>query len=108
MSAQPRDGKRTLRNVHIFFITAVTIAGCMFTFKLFSFLMTIKKDELAGFAYDPILVYGLVSMGFLFLLTWAWLSGQFRNIESVKGEMFVRFEEQERAEGLPLTSGEEA
>ncbi len=101
---------RTLRNVHIFFVTAVTIAGCMFTFKLFSFLKTIKRDELAGFAFDPILVYAFVAMGFLCLMAWAYLSGQFRDLEAVKRDMLVRFDEQEAAEGMPadiLATGED-
>lgn len=91
---------RTFRIVHVFFVLAVTVAGCMFCFKLFSFLRTIKRDELAGFAFDPILTYGLVAMGFLCLLAWAYLSGQFRDIERPKYEMLERFEEQERAERL--------
>jgi nitrogen fixation-related uncharacterized protein len=86
--------------MHVFFITAVLCAGCMFTFKLFSFMKTIKKDELAGFAFDPILIYGFVAMGFLFLLCWAYLSGQFKDIERPKYEMLERFAEQERSEGL--------
>lgn len=86
--------------IHTFFVVAVTIAGCMFTFKLFSFLKTIKKDELAGFAFDPILIYGFVAMGFLCLLSWAYLTGQFKDIERPKHEMLERFREQERAEGV--------
>lgn len=92
--------KRRFRAIHTFFVLAVTAAGCMFVYKLFSFLQTIKKDELAGFAFDPILVYGFVAMGFLCLLAWAWLTGQFRDIERPKYEMLERFEEQERAERL--------
>ena len=37
-------------------------------------------------------------MGFLILLVWAYLTGQFRDIEGPKYEMFERFEEQERHE----------
>ena len=77
---------------------ACTAAGCMFVYKLFAFLKTIKRDELAGFAFDPIIVYALVAMGFLCLLAWAYLTGQFREIERPKYEMFRRFAEQERAE----------
>lgn len=107
--SEPPERGTTRRNIHVFFVTAVTIAGAMFTFKLFSFLKTIKKDELAGFAFDPIIVYALVAVGFLFLLAWAYLTGQFRDIESPKHEMLRRFEEQERAEGLAprLSQGEE-
>ena len=38
------------------------------------------------------------SMGFLFLLAWAFLTGQFKDIERPKYEMLERFAEQERAE----------
>ncbi|MFT5477230.1 MAG: hypothetical protein ACI8Y8_002575, partial [Planctomycetota bacterium] len=34
--------------VHIFFVGAALCAGGMFVFKMFSFLKTIKRDELAG------------------------------------------------------------
>ncbi len=92
------------RRVHALFITFVSIAGCMFIFKLFSFMKTVKRDELAGFAFDPIFVYGLVALGFLLLLAWAWMTGQLRNIESPKYEMLERFEAQEHAERLALES----
>ena len=81
-----------------FFVAAVTGAGGMFIFKLFSFLRTIKRDELAGFAFDPILVYAFVAMGFLFLLAWAFMTGQFRDLESPKLDMLERYDEQERAD----------
>ena len=81
-----------------FFVLAITLAGCMFFYKLFAFLTTIRKDELAGFAFDPILVYGFVAVGFLCLLAWAFLSGQFHNIEQPKRDMLTRFDEQERLE----------
>lgn len=95
--ARPKDAG-PVRGIHAFFILAVTVAGCMFVFKLFSFLQTIKRDELAGFAFDPIVIYGIVAMGFLLLLAWAYLTGQFRDVERAKYEMLERFEEQERAE----------
>lgn len=89
---------RVRRLVLSFFALAVTVAGCMFTYKLCAFLKTIRRDELAGFAFDPILIYGVVAMGFLCLLVWALLTGQFRDIERPKHEMLQRFAEQERAE----------
>lgn len=94
-TAEPRGPRRA---VLAFFCTAVTVAGCMFTFKLYSFLKTIRRDELAGFAFDPIVIYGIVATGFLLLLAWAFLTGQFRDIERPKHEMLERFLEQERAE----------
>ncbi|MFT5284191.1 MAG: nitrogen fixation-related uncharacterized protein [Planctomycetota bacterium] len=103
--AKPPFAKRAY---HIFFTLAVTGAGCMFTYKLFTFMKTIKKDELAGFAFDPLIIYAFVAMGFICLLAWAYMTGQFRDIESPKYEMlekFERFEEQERAERR-LTGGQ--
>ena len=91
---------RTRSLVLAFFVMAVTAAGGMFIFKLFSFLKTIKRDELAGFAFDPIMIYAFVAMGFMFLLAWAFLTGQFRDIEGPKYDMMDRFDEQERAERL--------
>lgn len=90
------------RTTHVFFVTVCAIAGCMFFFKLHEFLRTIKRDELAGFAFDPILTYAFVAMGFFFLLVWAFLSGQFRDIERTKHDMLERFAQQERDEGLTL------
>ena len=104
----PKRSGDSKRSFHIFFILAVTAAGCMFTYKLFSFLKTIKKDELAGFAFDPILIYGFVAMGFLCLLAWAYLTGQFRDVERAKYDMLERFEEQERAEFGPNVGGSDA
>ncbi len=94
------SGTRTRRLILAFFVTAVTAAGCMFFYKLFAFMTTIRKDELAGFAFDPIIIYGVVATGFLCLLAWAFLSGQFRNIEKPKYDMLERVREQERAEGI--------
>lgn len=81
-----------------FFVVAVTAAGLQFVRKLFAFLSTIRKDELAGFAFDPVLIYAVVTAGFLCLLVWAFLTGQFRDVEKPKYEMLERFEEQEAAE----------
>jgi hypothetical protein len=93
------------RGLHVFFVLAVLAAGCLFFYKLFSFLTTIRRDELAGFAFDPIVIYGVVAVGFLFLLAWAFLTGQFKDIERPKYDMLERFEEQERAELEELRRG---
>jgi hypothetical protein len=97
MSTSEQD-TRALRPIMIFFILAVATAGCMFTYKLFAFLSTIRRDELAGFAFDPIIVYGFVALGFFFLLAWAFLSGQFRQVEQVKIDMVENFFAEEERE----------
>ena len=99
------------RSVLACFVLAITCAGGMFVFKLFSFMKTIKKDELAGFAFDPILIYAVVTVGFLCLLAWAFLTGQFRDIERPKYEMLERCDAQDRSErtghlGGPLAESE--
>ena len=86
------------RGILIFFTIAVIAAGCMFVFKLYSFLSTIERDEMVGFAFDPILVYAFVAIGFLLLLAWAFLSGQFRDVERAKYELFEKYDAQVRAE----------
>jgi nitrogen fixation-related uncharacterized protein len=98
--------KARWRAVHIFFSLTCIVAGCMFVFKLHEFLRTLKTDELAGFAFDPILIYGFVAVGFFLLLMWAFLSGQFKDIEKTKHEMLERFFEQERQEGLHFEEDE--
>lgn len=98
---------RAFTPLHYFFVLFVLVAGGMFCFKLFSFLSTIKRDELAGFAYDPMITYGFVAMGFLCLLMWAYASGQFRDIERPKYDMLERFDAQERAEARMLGEIEE-
>ncbi|MDA1266458.1 MAG: hypothetical protein O2816_15365 [Planctomycetota bacterium] len=93
-----RVDRRKRRVVLTFFGAAVTVGGCMFVFKLFAFLTTVRRDEIAGFAYNPILIYGFVAAGFLLLLGWAFMTGQFRDIEGIKHEWMERYAEQERAE----------
>ena len=88
--------ERTFGPFHIMFTFFVLVAGGLFFFKLFAFMSTIRRDELAGFAFDPIITYGFVAMGFLCLLAWAYMTGQFRDIERPKHTMFERFEAQER------------
>ncbi|NUP96328.1 MAG: hypothetical protein HUU28_09210 [Planctomycetaceae bacterium] len=98
-SKQPLS-RRRWRTIHVVFTAVCLAAGCMFFFKLHEFLRTIKKDELAGFAFDPILTYGFVAVGFFLLLVWAFLTGQFKDVEKTKHEMLDRVFRQEREEGL--------
>ena len=98
MNSNAKKMSASRRAYHVFFTLAVTGAGCMFTYKLFMFMKTIKKDELAGFAFDPLIIYAFVAMGFIFLLAWAYMTGQFRDIESPKFEMLEKFDELEKQE----------
>lgn len=102
----PAASRHRWRFVHVFFVTACTTAGGMFCYKLHEFLLTIKRDELVGFAFDPVLIYSFVAGGFVLLLLWAFLSGQFKDIEKTKVEMLERVAAQERAEGLTFVEDE--
>ncbi|MCP3916483.1 MAG: hypothetical protein GY711_13075 [bacterium] len=92
----PAKEQKALTWVHWFFFVIVFSAGTLFFYKLYTFLSTIKNDEMAGFAFDPIVIYGCVALGFLCLLGWAYLSGQFRNVEQPKYEMLERWAKQEK------------
>ena len=83
--------QRVLGPVHYFFLLAVFVGGTFFCFKIYDFLATIKRDDIAGFAFDPVMIYGFVAMGFVCLLYWAFLSGQFRDVEKPKEEMLENF-----------------
>ena len=89
-----RENERAHTRIRIFFLCAVAAAGGMFTYKLFAFLSTIRHEDLAGFAFDPIIIYGFVAAGFLCMLAWAYVSGHFRDVESPKHDLFVRYREQ--------------
>ena len=99
MSDSPRKQVDTGQSViRLVFLVAATAAGCMFLNKLFQFWSTNLKGDLAGFGGKPIVVYLLVAAGFLFLLAWAFLTGQFRDVEGPKYDLFDKYNEQVRAE----------
>ncbi|HED65383.1 MAG TPA: hypothetical protein ENJ09_07495 [Planctomycetes bacterium] len=82
---------RVLGPVHYFFLLAVFVGGAFFCFKVYEFLSTIRRDDIAGFAFDPVVIYGFVAMGFGCLLYWAFLSGQFKDVEQPKLDMLDNF-----------------
>ncbi len=72
-----------------FSVTLVLVAGSAFFMKLFEFFniaTTDGSDALASFLI-PVLNYLLVAAGFFCLFFWAYLSGQFRDIEAAKYRM---------------------
>ena len=72
-----------------FSVTLVLVAGSAFFMKLIEFFniaTTDGSDALASFLI-PVLNYLLVAAGFFCLFLWAYLSGQFRDIEAAKYRM---------------------
>lgn len=77
----------------IFFGAASLFAGIGFLVKLIEFLASVDDPDILGFAVAPLVNYFLVAGGFFSLLVWAFLAGQFSNIEKTKYELL---EDQER------------
>lgn len=75
--------------VNVFSAVLVLVAGSAFLMKLvefFTIATTDGSDALASFLI-PVLNYLLVAGGFFCLFFWAYLSGQFRDIEAAKYRM---------------------
>ena len=73
----------------LFSIAMVVTAGTAFILKLIEFFATATRsgsDALASFLI-PVLNYLLVAAGFFCLFLWAYLSGQFRDLEAPKLRM---------------------
>lgn len=86
------------RFVFYFSILVVLMAGGAFLFKLVEFTLTFTKlasstpealnaDPTLRFAIQPVITYLIVAAGFACLFFWAYLTGQFRNIEGPKFRM---------------------
>lgn len=92
---------KTRRFLWVFSITMVLVAGTAFVFKLIEFYSTATQqgaDALASFLI-PVLNYLLVAAGFFFLFLWAYITGQFRDVERPKYRMLeieAEIEHQER------------
>jgi hypothetical protein len=74
----------------------VVLAGFAFVYKVTEFIFTLTSSEVPGFATVPVTVYFAVAGGWLALLVWAYLSGQFTNVEHAKLEMLEQEAEYER------------
>ena len=84
----------------LFSLAMVLTAGSAFFMKLIEFYATATRegsDALASFLI-PVLNYLLVAAGFFCLFLWAYLSGQFRDLESAKYRMLEMQAEIDRCE----------
>ncbi len=98
----PRPTSRTTRIFLWWFsIVMILTAGIAFVFKLIEFAYTALhqgNDALASFLL-PVLNYLVVAAGFTCLFLWAYLAGQFRDVEQAKYRMLQMQEEIDRGEG---------
>ena len=72
-----------------FFGGASLFAGLGFLYKLYEFFISLDDKSILGFAIAPLANYALAAGGFLCLLVWAFLSGQFSNIEQAKFDLLA-------------------
>ncbi len=76
-------------NITIVIISMVVLilTAISFIYKMAHFVMIALSGEAVGFATIPIVNYIMAGSGFLLLLLWAFLTGQFRDIEGPKYRM---------------------
>ena len=103
--APPSPGAR--RFLWIFSVALVLTAGTAFVFKLMEFIhtATTKGPSAMGSFLIPVLNYLLVAAGFGLLFLWAYLSGQFRDLESAKYRMLEMQREFDREEAATKRGG---
>jgi len=77
-------------------IGGIFAAGVAFVYKIAEFIFTLNSSTVQGFADVPVTIYFVVAAGWLLLLVWCFVSGQFTNVEEPKYEMLRKEEEYER------------
>jgi cbb3-type cytochrome oxidase maturation protein len=96
----PRPSRGRRRFLWLFSIAMVVTAGTAFVFKLIEFFHTATRggpDAMGSFLI-PVLNYLLVAGGFACLFLWAYLTGQFRDVEGPKYRMLQMQEQFDRAQ----------
>jgi hypothetical protein len=78
---------RVHRFVWGFGVAMVLVAGGGFGFKLFEFITVVTGDHPMNFSLLPVLTYLIVAAGYGCLFVWAYLRGQFREVEAPKLRM---------------------
>lgn len=88
-TAQPSSplSPSTRRFLWVFSVAMIVITGLAFTFKLIEFFVSFAGDQPLRFAMIPVLTYFIVASGFACLLFWAYLAGQFKDLEAAKHRM---------------------
>lgn len=85
-----------------FMTLAIVVCGIAFFFKLYKFGSTLFENgsDMLGFAVLPVSNYLFIAAGFLMLLVWAYLRGEFEDIEGPKYELLKDHERYEAEERL--------
>ena len=94
--ANPPMSSKANRFVWGFGIVMVIIAGGGFTMKFIEFATVLMSDEPMQFAFLPVVTYLMVAAGFACLFFWAYVKGQFKDIEAAKYRMLQMQDEIDR------------
>ena len=92
--------RRTRNFLWVFGVGMVVTAGTAFVFKLseFIYVATLPEDQgLVSFLL-PVLNYLVVALGFASLFVWAYLRGEFRDVEKTKVRMLEMQDQIDRVE----------
>ena len=87
---------RLRRFLIAFFGTGSVCAGVGFCVKIYEFTDDLLAEEGIRFAGVHLLTYALVALGFLLLLTFAFLSGHFSDIEAPKYDLIDQERDREQ------------
>jgi nitrogen fixation-related uncharacterized protein len=72
------------------------VAALTFSYKIVEFVMTLDSPEAPGFAVVPVVTYFIVAAGYVLLFLWAYLNGQFADMERPKDTFLKREAELDR------------
>ena len=89
----------TRRFLWIFSVAMLAVTGAAFLFKLIEFAYSFTGDQPLRFAILPVLTYLIVAAGFACLFFWAYLTGQFKDVEAPKYRMLEMQDEIDAREG---------
>jgi cbb3-type cytochrome oxidase maturation protein len=84
---EPTRSKSGRLFLWVFSIIMVLTAGSAFLFKLIEFTYSFTRSPTVQFSLMPIMTYLVVAAGFACLFMWAYLSGQFKDVEAAKHRM---------------------
>ena len=86
---KPRSPKSGRWFLWIFGPTVIVVAGIAFIFKLTEFIYVATNDgpDSMGTFLIPVMNYLLVAAGFLCMFFWAYITGQYRDVEAPKYRM---------------------
>lgn len=93
----------SLKNVVVATIAGLILLPASYGFfeKLTLFIQAVRRDQVAGFTFIPVVNYLVVTAGMACLLGWAIYNGMFRDIEKPKYDMLSREAALDRLEGRP-------